>query len=196
LQGLIVIKMAGDVRFGSTEVTTMAAAIVPFVSVEEYLASDPEPDVDYVDGVLEERNLGEADHADLQGELTTIFRTRRGEWGIKTFPELRVQVAPTRYRIPDVCVMPKSWERTQIVREAPLLCLEVKSPSYTLKREMTRAQDYLRMGVAEVWIFDPESRKAYVLRGDEVTEQRDGVLKLAGTAIELDIATLFGVLDE
>jgi Uma2 family endonuclease len=52
------------------------------------------------------------------------------------------------------------------------------------------------MGVAEVWIFDPESRKAYVLRGDEVREQRDGVLKLAGTAIELDVATLFGVLDE
>ena len=36
-----------------------ATVVVPFVSVEEYLHSDPQPDVDYVDGVLEERNLGE-----------------------------------------------------------------------------------------------------------------------------------------
>jgi hypothetical protein len=51
------------------EVTTMAAsAIVPFVSIEEYLLSDPQPDMDYIDGVLEERNLGEADHGDLQSE--------------------------------------------------------------------------------------------------------------------------------
>jgi Uma2 family endonuclease len=50
--------------------------------------------------------------------------------------------------------------------------------------------------VPEVWIFDPESRTAYVLRGDEVIEQREGVLKLAGTAIELDLAGLFAVLDE
>ena len=61
---------------------------------------------------------------------------------------------------------------------------------------MARAQDYLRMGVAEVWIFDPETRTAYVLRGDEMTEQREGVLRLAGTAIALDLVALFGVLDE
>jgi Uma2 family endonuclease len=92
--------------------------------------------------------------------------------------------------------MPSSWERTQIVRQPPLLCLEVKSPAYSLKREISRAQDYLRMGVAEVWIFDPETRTAYVLRGEDVIEHREGVLKLAGTAITLDLASLFRVLDE
>jgi Uma2 family endonuclease len=52
------------------------------------------------------------------------------------------------------------------------------------------------MEVPEVWIFDPETRTAYVLRGEEMIEQREGVLKLAGTAIELDLRALFGVLDE
>jgi hypothetical protein len=37
-----------------------ASAVVPFVSAEEYLHSDPQPDMDYVDGVTEERNLGES----------------------------------------------------------------------------------------------------------------------------------------
>ncbi len=185
------------VRWEGTEVTAMAAtAAVHFVSVEEYLHSDWQPDVDYVDGVLEERLVGEIDHSDLQGALYAFFLAHRNEWQIRVNVEARVQVAPTRFRIPDVCILPLTWEKTQIVREAPLLCLEVKSPTYTLKREMTRAQDYMSMGVPEVWIFDPESRTAYVLRGDEVIEQREGVLKLAGTAIELDLAGLFAVLDE
>ena len=173
-----------------------ASAAVSFVSVEEYLRSDPQPDMDYVDGVMEERNLGEYDHADLEGELTAIFRSHRNDWSIRTVPEVRVQVLPNRFRIPDVCVMPLTWKKTQIIREAPLLCLEVKSPEFTLKREVTRAQDYLRMGVPEVWIFDPESRTAYILRGETMTEKREGVLKLADTLIEVDLAALFAVLDQ
>lgn len=172
-----------------------ASAAVPFVSVEEYLHSDPQPDVDYVDGVLEERNLGEFDHGDIESELSTIFRGHRNDWGIRAVVEVRVQVAPTRFRIPDVCVMPLTWQKTQIIREAPLLCVEVKSQGFTLKREMTRAQDYLRMGVREVWIFDPETRSAHVMRGETVSQQRDGILRLDGTAIEVDISAVFAVLD-
>ena len=41
----------------------MAAAAMSLpVSVEEYLHSVYEPDLDYVDGRLEERNMGEFDH--------------------------------------------------------------------------------------------------------------------------------------
>ena len=173
-----------------------ASATVPFVSVEEYLRSDPQPDMDYVDGVMEERNLGEYDHADLETELAAIFRNHRKDWNVRAVVEVRVQVLPTRFRIPDVCVMPAAWKRTPIIREAPMLCIEVKSPEFSLKRERTRAQDYLNMGVPEVWIIDPEKRTAYIMRGAEMTERREGVLKLGGTKVELDLAALFGVLDE
>ena len=90
--------------------------------------------------------------------------------------------------------MPADWKR--LAEKTPLLCLEVKSEEYSLEREVTRAQDYLAMGVREVWIFDPEKRVAYVLRGETMTEQREGMLKLDGTAIEVDLASLFAVLDE
>ncbi len=177
--------------------TAMAAsAVVPFVSVEEYLDSDPQPDMDYVDGVMEERNLGEYDHADLETELGTIFRNHRDDWNVRAVVEVRVQVAPNRFRIPDVCVMPNTWQRTRIVRETPLLCVEVKSAGFTLKRERTRAEDYLRMGVTEVWIFEPYTRTAYVLREDGMTEHREDVLRLAGTSIELNLSELFAVLDQ
>jgi Uma2 family endonuclease len=173
-----------------------ASAVVPFVSVEEYLRSDPQPDMDYVDGTMEERNLGEIDHSDVQGALYALLFAHRNEWNIRVNVEARVQVGPRRFRIPDICVLPASWQRERIVREAPLLCIEVKSEGYTLKKERTRAQDYLNMGVREVWIFDPATRTAYVLRGEEMIEQREGVLELAGTAIAVDLVALFGVLDE
>ena len=36
------------------------------ISVSEYLKSSYRPDCDYVDGRVEERNVGEHDHAALQ----------------------------------------------------------------------------------------------------------------------------------
>jgi len=165
-----------------------------FVSVEEYRHSHYEPDVDYVDGALEERNTCLIDHSEIQGELAMIFRNHRVEWGVDAYLSPRVQVCPTRFRIPDVCVMPAGWRLRG--QKTPLLCLEVKSEEYNLEREVARAQDYLQMGVREVWIFDPETRTAYVLRGEVMTQQRHGALKLTDTAIKLDLAALFGVLDE
>ena len=63
-------------------------------------------------------------------------------------------------------------------------------------REITRAQDYLRMGVPEVWIFDPETRTAHILREDSTSEHRHGKINLARTPIEIDLPTLFSVLDQ
>lgn len=74
------------------------------VSVEEYLSTSYDPDCDYVDGVIEERNSGEFDHASLQGAVFAWFYNRRKQLGITVVPEQRVQVGPTRFRIPDVCI--------------------------------------------------------------------------------------------
>src|SRR5216684_5292998 len=74
------------------------------ISVEEYLATSYRPDCDYVDGRVEERNLGEWDHSSLQTRVAAYFFARRKEWGISVVVEQRVQVKPTRFRIPDVCV--------------------------------------------------------------------------------------------
>jgi Uma2 family endonuclease len=57
-----------------------ATAVVPFVTVDEYLHTSYRPDVDYIDGQIEERNLGEFDHGDLQTILGTIFRNHQKDW--------------------------------------------------------------------------------------------------------------------
>jgi Uma2 family endonuclease len=98
-----------------------------------------------------------------------------------------------------VCVLEAGLEREQIIRHAPLLCIEVLSPRDRLNAMRKRVQDFLDMGVAEVWIFDPETRTAYVCSGDlsdPMTELQGGTLRLSGTPIEIAVEALFATLDE
>lgn len=57
---------------------------------EEYLHTVY--DCDYVDVVIEERNVGEYDHSNLQGALVAFLFPRRKEWKMRALPPQRVQV--------------------------------------------------------------------------------------------------------
>ena len=56
------------------------------ISVSEYLRSSYSPDRDFVDGRVEERNLGEHDHAAVQAALVLWFGQRQDEWNIEVLP--------------------------------------------------------------------------------------------------------------
>jgi len=130
------------------------------VSIEEYLSTDYELDCDYVDGELQERNLGEIDHSRLQVAVGAHFFNRRKEWGISVCTALRVQVAPRRFRIPDVCVI-LGKPAGQILREPPFISIEILSPEDRVSRTNERMSDYLRFGVPYVWLIDPQTQKAW-----------------------------------
>jgi Uma2 family endonuclease len=130
------------------------------VTIEEYLSTSYRPDCDYVDGEVQERNLGEVDHARLQMAIAGYFYERRKEWGICALVEVRVQVSPTRFRVPDVCVL-IGKPTGPILRVPPFICIEVLSPEDRLSRMSQKVSDYLRFGVPYVWILDPETHKAW-----------------------------------
>jgi Uma2 family endonuclease len=165
------------------------------ISVEEYLATSYRPDCDYVDGEIEERNLGEKEHSILQQALVFLFRLNRDTWSVEVFPELRVQVKPTRYRVPDITVVPTgvSWER--ILRKAALLFIEILSPEDRLSKVRERVDDYLSLGTEHVWIVDPELRKGYVCSRRGFQEPEGGVLEIPGTPIRVVLSELFAELD-
>lgn len=79
-------------------------ATATLISVGEYLRSGYEPDRDYVDGELEDRHLGELDHNLTQRAILYYFLQRERAWNIFVIQEQRIQVSPSRFRIPDVCV--------------------------------------------------------------------------------------------
>jgi len=94
-----------------------------FVSVSEYLATHYRPDQEYIDGQLRERNAGELDHSWMQGEILLHFAQYRQTLGFLAFPEWRVQVKPTRFRVPDITVV-RGRPGEQILMCPPFLCIE------------------------------------------------------------------------
>ena len=131
------------------------------ISVEEYLRTVYRPDRDYVDGVVVERNLGEKDHSKIQALLVHLLMTGRRKWGIHVYPEQRVQVKPTRFRIPDLCVYAGEEPDEQVFTTPPLICIEILSPEDRWSRVQERITDYLHFGVPYIWIIGPAERKAW-----------------------------------
>jgi Uma2 family endonuclease len=86
------------------------------------------------------------------------FFQPKGDWRIQVLPNVRVQVAPARFRLPDICVCSASSTDRRIVTTAPLLVVEVLSPEDRIDRYHQRIMDYRDLGVRGIWILNPESR--------------------------------------
>ncbi len=142
---------------------------------EEYLSTSYRPDCDYVDGELLERNVGEWEHSRLQMLLSQFLFSLEAELGILIVPEQRVQVRPTRFRIPDIAVL-RAAPRGPVVQEPPFLCIEILSRRDRMEEMQVRVDDYLEFGVPYVWLIDPRTKQAWVHTRWGVTEAADGVL--------------------
>jgi Uma2 family endonuclease len=160
------------------------------VSLEEYLHTSYRPDCDWIDGELRERNLGQFDHANLQAILIALLFSNRQAWNILPLPEQRLRISASRYRVPDVVVLPEDYDRSPVVSIAPLLCIEILSPDDTLREIVERSEDYLQLGTPEVWIFDPSKRKAYVKSSRGLHEAEPDATLRCGK-VEISLPALF-----
>ena len=175
------------------------AQVVPAattMTMEEYLHTSFRPDCDFVDGVVEERNLGETTHSLLQMEIGFWFRSRRAEWNVRVMSELRTRVSKTRVRIPDVTVAYDDAAMAERVRStAPLIAIEVLSPEDRLPRVVTRLADFWSMGIRHIWLLDPEERVAFTYTEGGLKPVSGTRLEVPGTPIYLELPELFGGLD-
>jgi Uma2 family endonuclease len=127
------------------------------IPVEVYLhCSDWEPDAEFVDGEIEERPMGEYNHAAWQAAIQKWFWRHEGEWNVRVLAELRVQVAPSRFRVPDVTVLDRAQPIEQVVTHPPVAVFEVLSPEDRYARFTRKLKDYEAMGIREIWVIDPE----------------------------------------
>jgi len=131
------------------------------VPVEAYLLSTYEPDAEYVDGEIQQRSVGEYDHANWQTALIKYFSKHELEWNIRVLAELRIQIAPTRYRVPDVTVLDRDRPIEQIITQPPLAVFEILSPEDTMARTLEKLRDYERMGIGGILLVDPQSEARY-----------------------------------
>ena len=152
------------------------------VPVEVYLRSSYEPDAEYVDGRIEKRPMGEFDHAAWQQAIQRWFLQHQREWNIRVLPELRIKVAATRYRVPDVTVLDRSRPKEQIITHPPLAVFDVLSPEDRVQRLKLKLEDYRTMGIPEIWVIDPQDSTYYryenleLQRNDSFSHTEKGIV--------------------
>ena len=168
-------------------------ATLALTPVEEYLRTSYEPDADFVDGVVEERFLGEWDHASWQFALQYWFSQHR-EWNLRVRPEVRIQVSATRYRVADVVVVDRARPVEQIIRHPPVAVFEVLSPEDRMSRILPKLEDYARMGIQNVFCFDRTNVLNRYMSGVLVPFEQD-TDRLHGTEAILDTPAIDALRD-
>lgn len=162
------------------------AVLVPLA---EYLGQTYDPDCEYVEGVLQERNVGEISHSDAQTALAVFVRTQtRGFWaGV----EVRVQVRAERFRVPDVSIVRGGRPSGRIITAPPEVAVEVLSPDDRAVDIQDKIDDYLAFGVPCVWVIHPESRRAWIHTSEGSREAKDGILRNPAGDLAVPLSAVF-----
>jgi Uma2 family endonuclease len=166
-----------------------------FIPEEEYLSHCYEPDCEYDDGLIVERNVGEFDHSYLQSILSALFTNSEETWGVYSLTEQRIRIAPRKYRIPDICVLRLDALVEDILSHPPLIAIEILSPEDRFGRITAKAVEYREFGIENVWVIDPGKRFAFLGTEEGLTRIDDGVFQVKGTPIRVQATELFAKLD-
>src|ERR1044072_9209191 len=111
-------------RFIGSLIRIFVVGAAGTITLEEYLNTSYEPDMDYVDGLLEERCVGTPPHSTVQSN--TAYHLRRKQPWTKVLLTLRASVTATRIRVPDVTVTLAN-PGTDILCEAGFVVVEILS---------------------------------------------------------------------
>ena len=166
----------------------MAMSVGTLVSVEQYLNSAYEPDVEYVDGVLVERNVGDWLHSLIQSNLIFAIRTRYPH--LKVVPELRSQTTDTRFRLPDVTVL-LAAPATRYLMDAAFLAVEILSEEDRMTNVMEKLFEYEQKGVENIWLIDPRIERLSIFRAGALTQVDGGTISTQNGEVELSRADIF-----
>ena len=158
------------------------------LSVEDYLNTSYDPDVEYIDGALQERNVGDWLHALIQSNV--LFALRRKYPHLKVVAELRFSVTETRYRLPDVCVL-LSAPKTRYLLDAAYLVVEVLSEGDVMSVVMEKLREYANKGVQNIWLIDPRLQLMSVYRQSTLIEILGDIIATGDGAVELSRAEIF-----
>jgi len=174
------------------------SALIP---VEEYLRTIYEPDAEYVDGELVERNVGEFDHSRLQSLIDRALGEFEKSHKLCVLVEQRMRVADTatrkRYRIPDVLVLVRPFRKTPVLLEPPAMVIEILSPDDRMSMMLVKVADYENFGIQCILVIDPAQQVLFKAEAGGLIPVPDCTVRLATATgeISVDLKPLFAELD-
>jgi len=166
-------------------------ALQTLITVEEYLPTPYHPDVNYNDGQIEERNVGEKEHGKLQERIFILLKRMRK---LVPFLETRLRVSPTRYRVPDICAYHQEPAES-VFTQPPALCIEILSTEDRLSRTVQLVEVYLSMGVPTVWVLDPIQKKAYAADSANKFREVSGQIATSDREVVMTLDEIFSEED-
>ena len=161
---------------------------LPLIPVEEYLNTAYDPDVEFVDGVLVERNVGDWLHSLVQSNV--LFALRRKYPHLKVVAELRTSVTGTRFRLPDVCVL-LTAPKTRYLLDAAFLVVEVLSGSDVMSVVIEKLKEYANKGVPNIWLVDPRLQLVWMYRPPTLVEVDGDAISTVDQRVELSRSEVF-----
>ena len=168
------------------------------VSLEEYLNTTYEPDMEFVDGVLVRRNVGTQLHSLLQSITSGFLRQYRHSHRITVFTECRLLVK-RRYRISDVMVLQKPFQKGRVVTDVPAIVIEIKSPDDTFDEIVDKCFEYESLGVKNILVMDPDHRRVFLFEQGDLRHLPGPSVSLClpdGASLDFSFAEMFAELDE
>lgn len=174
------------------------------MTLDEFLALPPvKPNVEYVDGVVEQKMAAKPVHGSLQSFLAEVMnQTARPRRLGKAYSETRF-VTPTWSPVPDVSY----YRRERIHRrgrrapedflEAPDIAVEIVSPDQSVTRLIEKCLRYVSLGAQVTLLIDPDDEAVLAFRAG-----RPVVVLQGHERIDLDDAlpgfdlTVSGLFDE
>lgn len=163
-------------------------ATATHISLEQYLKTAYEPDAEFVDGEIEERNVGEYDHNAVQKAILLWFARHEKEWGIRCIQEQRTRLSASRVRIPDVSVFARSLPIEQVFTQPQRVAIEVLSPEDRHCKVQEKIDEYRDFQIPNIWIIDPVKRIGWDC--SDVNWIRKDRFVVKGSAIYLDLHEL------
>ena len=106
--------------------------------------------MEYVDGELEERNVGEFDHSMIQRAVLFWLYIHEKEWAIRAIQEQRTCVDVTKVRIPDLSVFSREIPIERVFTRPQLIAIEILSPENRHYRIAGKIKNYMKFGVQNV----------------------------------------------
>ncbi len=158
------------------------------IPLEAYLRTVYEPDAEYVDGEIVERNLGENPHSAAQVRLIQLFTPLSRDHDLHLRTELRVRLAPTRVRIPDFALFRE--RPTELVPSTPpFLVVEIVSREDRHTEIIRKFEEYRNWGVPHIWLADPWQRQLSVYTENGLTAVPS--LQIPDFALEMSPSDIF-----
>ena len=113
----------------------------------------------------------------------------------EAFSELNLELNGWRC-VPDICVLPRGAglraEDVAWVQEAPLMAVEIISPTQTMEEMMTKVNRLVAEGVGSVWLVIPALQVVTIFqKGHPPLSASHGALTDPATGIIVEVSELF-----